>query len=73
MTLSLLRRGLHDAATDVWGWEFSGQYGLASLEDGRYYVAQQGTGVEDGVTKQTGLAQLHRWTGRTPAPFERVQ
>jgi hypothetical protein len=44
-----------------------------SLDDGRYYVAQQGTVVEeDGVTKQTGLAQLHRWTGKTPAPFERV-
>lgn len=72
-TLSLARRGLHDAATDVWGWEFGGQYGLASLDDGRYYVAQQGTVVEDGVTKQTGLARLHRWTGKAPAPFEQVE
>ncbi|MFD1537912.1 hypothetical protein [Nonomuraea guangzhouensis] len=72
-TLSLVRRGLHDAATDVWGWEFGGQYGLVSLDDGRYYVSQQGTVVEDGVTKQTARAQLHRWTGQTPAPFERVQ
>ncbi|MFG1956131.1 hypothetical protein [Nonomuraea sp. NPDC049028] len=72
-TLSLVERGLHDPATGIWGWEFGGQYGLASLDDGRYYVAQQGTVVEDGVTKQTGLAQLHRWTGKAPAPFERVQ
>ncbi|MFG1683197.1 hypothetical protein ACGFNP_23720 [Nonomuraea sp. NPDC049269] len=72
-TLSLVRRGLHDAATDVWGWEFGGQYGLAALDDGRYYVSQQGTVVEDGVTKQTARAQLHRWTGQTPAPFERVE
>ncbi|MEU0563985.1 hypothetical protein ABZ297_01125 [Nonomuraea sp. NPDC005983] len=71
--LSLLHKGLHDAASDVWGWEFGGQYGLASLGDGRYYVTRQGTTVEDGVTKQTATSELYRWTGRTPAPFERVQ
>jgi hypothetical protein len=70
--LPLVRDGLHDPETGVRGWEFGGQYGLAALGDGRYYVAKDGTLVEDGVTKQTGLAQLHRWTGRSPAPFERI-
>ncbi|MET7459196.1 hypothetical protein [Nonomuraea sp. NPDC005501] len=71
--LPLLRQGLHHDATDVWGWESGGQYGLASLDDGRFYLAKDGTVVEDGVTKQTGRAQLHRWTGQAPTPFEQIQ
>ena len=71
--LALSPGGLHHPETGIRGWEFGGQYGLASLDDGRYYVVQDGKIVEDGVTKQTAHARLHRWTGQTPAPFERVQ
>jgi hypothetical protein len=71
-TLTLLPDGLYDPATGVWGWESSGQYGLISLDDGHYYISQQGTIKEDGVTKQTAHAQLHRWTGTPPSPFERI-
>jgi hypothetical protein len=67
--LSLLPRGLHDTASGVYGWESAGQYGLISLDDGRYYVAAAGTVQVDGVTRQTGRAVLRRWTGLTPDPF----
>lgn len=70
--LTLARQGLHDEATGVRGWRGPGEYGLVSLGDGRYYVAESGTAEEDGVTKQTGRAVLHRWTGRTPDPLTPV-
>ncbi|MFI9589314.1 hypothetical protein [Nonomuraea sp. NPDC052265] len=70
--LPLAPGGLQDQATGVRGWQFNGEYGLASLDDGRYYVAKAGKVTEGGVTKNTGHAQLHRWTGSTPTPFEPV-
>lgn len=36
-------------------------------------MTQDGKIVEDGVTKQTAHSRLHRWTGQTPTPFERIQ
>lgn len=81
LLLSLLEDGLYDEATGIYGWEFSGlprpatapQYGLESLGNGYYYVSHAGSASEDGVTKETGSAVLHKWTGETPIPFERVQ
>lgn len=70
--LPLLAQGLHHPPSGTYGWESTGQYGLVSLDDGRYYLAEAGTVVEDGVTKQTGRAVLNRWTGSTPTPFTPV-
>ncbi|MEV0379942.1 hypothetical protein [Nonomuraea sp. NPDC050643] len=70
--LTLAPGGLQHAATGVRGWEFTGEYGLISLGQGRYYVSKAGTVTEDGVSKHTGQAQLYRWTGQTPTPFEQV-
>lgn len=68
--LTLAPGGLQDDATGVRGWQFTGEYGLVSLGGGRYYVAKAGTVTEDGVSKNTGHAQLYRWTGQSPTPFE---
>lgn len=70
--MPLLRAGLHHEASGTYGWESGGQYGLVSLDDGRYYLVEAGTVVEDGVTKQTARAVLHRWTGQPPTPFTRI-
>lgn len=70
--LPLLARGLHHPPSGIHGWESTGQYGLVSLDDGRYYLAEAGTVVEDGVTKQTGKAVMNHWTGSTPTPFSPV-
>ncbi|GAA1511705.1 hypothetical protein GCM10009730_15510 [Streptomyces albidochromogenes] len=70
--LPLLRKGLHHEASGTYGWQSGGQYGLVSLGDGRYYLVESGTVVEDGVTKQTARALLHRWTGQPPTPFRAV-
>ncbi|MFC8828142.1 hypothetical protein ACFT9I_22665 [Streptomyces sp. NPDC057137] len=70
--LPLLKQGLHHPASGTYGWESTGQYGLVSLDDGRYYLAEAGTVVEDGVTKQTGKAVMNRWTGQVPTPFTPV-
>ncbi|MFC9245551.1 hypothetical protein ACFT7S_16470 [Streptomyces sp. NPDC057136] len=75
LLLPLLRAGLHDAPTGTYGWAVPGQYGqygLVSLDDGRYYVARSGTVQDGGVTKQTARAELHTWTGATPSPFAPV-
>lgn len=70
--LPLLERGLHHPPSGIHGWESTGQYGLVSLDDGRYYLAEAGTVVADGVTKQTGKAVMNHWTGGTPTPFTPV-
>ncbi|MFH9685599.1 hypothetical protein ACH4LE_04620 [Streptomyces sp. NPDC017413] len=67
--LSLLPRGLHHEPSGVYGYESGGQYGLVSLDDGRFYVAEAGTADSGGNTLQTGRAVLHRWTGAAPNPF----
>lgn len=67
--LSLLPRGLHHEPSGVYGYESGGQYGLVSLDDGRYYVAEAGTVDSGGTTLQTGRSVLHRWTGAVPNPF----
>ncbi|MFI6729061.1 hypothetical protein [Streptomyces atratus] len=75
LLLPLLREGAHDAATGTYGWPVPGQYGqygLISLDDGRFYVARSGTVQDGGVTKQTARAVLNTWTGRTPSPFSPV-
>ncbi|MFD3521134.1 hypothetical protein [Streptomyces sp. NPDC058653] len=72
MLLPLLARGLHHPESGTYGWESTGQYGLVSLDDGRFYLAEAGTVVEDGVTKQTGKAVMNRWTGEVPTPFTPV-
>lgn len=54
-------------------WDFSGEFGLTSLDDGYYYVADDGEIEEHGVQKETGTAELHRWTGETATPFEKVE
>ncbi|MEV4116384.1 hypothetical protein [Nonomuraea sp. NPDC049695] len=70
--LTLAPGGLQHDATGVRGWEFTGEYGLISLGGGRYYVSKSGTITDNGVSKYTGTAQLYRWTGQTPTPFEKV-
>ncbi|SEG67366.1 hypothetical protein SAMN05444920_103866 [Nonomuraea solani] len=70
--LTLAPGGLQHEASGVRGWEFTGEYGLVSLGGGRYYVSKAGKVTEDGVSKHTGHAQLHRWTGQSPTPFEQV-
>ncbi|MFC4908231.1 hypothetical protein [Actinomadura gamaensis] len=71
--LPLSPRGELDRATGVRGWSgASGQYGLVSVGHGLYYVVQSAQVTENGVTKQTARAQLHRWTAQTPNPFSRI-
>ncbi|GAA3242212.1 hypothetical protein [Nonomuraea helvata] len=70
--LTLAPGGLQHEATGVRGWEFTGEYGLISLGGGRYYVSKSGTVTDNGVSKYTGTAQLYRWTGQTPTPFEKL-
>jgi hypothetical protein len=70
--LSLLPAGLYHPASGTFGWEFHGNYGLLSLDNGYFYVAE-GRAVDDGgVAKQAGEVYLYRWTGAAPTPFERV-
>ncbi|MCT2590971.1 hypothetical protein LHJ74_13805 [Streptomyces sp. N2-109] len=70
--LSLLPQGQYHGPSGTYGWESGGQYGLISLDDGRYYIAESGTVSGDDGTKQTGRAVMHRWTGSTPTPFTPV-
>lgn len=66
--LQLRYAGLYHPASGTFGWEFHGNYGIVSLDNGYYYVAE-GRRVGD---NQDGDVYLYRWTGTAPTPFERV-
>lgn len=70
--LSLLQEGLYHPASGTFGWEFHGNYGIASLDNGYFYVVEGKPVEEDGVAKQDADAYLYRWTGEAPTPFERA-
>lgn len=70
--LPLLQEGLYDPASGTFGWEFHGSYGIVSLDNGYFYVAQGKRVYEDEVAKQDADVYLYRWTGESPTPFERV-
>ncbi|MEU1278649.1 hypothetical protein [Streptomyces sp. NPDC005805] len=72
LLLPLRTEGLHHEATGVYGWESPGQYGLTSLDDGRFYLAEASKTDDGGVLKESGRTVLHRWTGTVPTPFARV-
>ncbi|MCX4473242.1 hypothetical protein OOK41_23530 [Micromonospora sp. NBC_01655] len=64
--------GLSDRRTGVRGWVSPGSRGLESLGDGSFYLVTGGWIVVDGQRRQDATATLHRWTGGTPMPFDRV-
>ncbi|MEV6399893.1 hypothetical protein AB0M39_34760 [Streptomyces sp. NPDC051907] len=70
--LSLLPQGLHHEPSGTYGWQSPGQYGLLSLDDGRFYLGEAGKISDGGVVKEWGKAVMHRWTGATPTPFAKV-
>ncbi|MES0834910.1 hypothetical protein [Nocardiopsis tropica] len=69
LLLPLRRDGMLHGESGVRGWDTGGQYGLVSLDDGRFYVVERGRRTGDGVTLETGVAHLNRWTAGTPDPF----
>ncbi|MEG9247194.1 hypothetical protein V6S67_03775 [Arthrobacter sp. Soc17.1.1.1] len=72
LLLPLLEQGLHHEPTGIRGWNFTADVGLESLGNGYFYIATQGRAVEDGVTRQTAVLDLFRWTGAPSSPFELV-
>ncbi|MEW2635678.1 hypothetical protein AB0903_29590 [Streptomyces sp. NPDC048389] len=70
--LNLVPQGVHHGPSGTYGWESAGQFGLVSLDDGRFYVGDAAEVRDGGVTRQTGKAVLHRWTGDVPTPFAAV-
>ncbi|MEV4332075.1 hypothetical protein AB0K02_16345 [Streptomyces sp. NPDC049597] len=70
--LPLLRGGLHHEPSGTYGWQSTGQYGLVSLDDGRFYLAETARVPDGDVTKESGKAVQQRWTGLTPTPFSKV-
>lgn len=72
LLLPLLQQGLSHEPTGIRGWNFTADVGLESLGNGYFYIATQGRVVDDGVTKQTAVLDLYRWTGAASSPFELV-
>jgi hypothetical protein len=70
--LHLVPQGVHHKASGTYGWESPGQFGLVALDDGRFYVGDAAKVQVGGVTRQSGKAVLHRWTGDAPTPFTAV-
>lgn len=63
--LPLRSIGLHDVATDTYGWHFPyGATGLCSLGDGRFYISHNSKEPE-----QSSTLHLYRWTGSPDGPF----
>lgn len=68
--LPLVQGGLLHEESGVYGWEFTADVGIESLDNGYFYVVEQGDVVENGIDKETADAYLYRWTGEVPTPFE---
>ena len=68
LCLTLDKAGLHDAASDTWGWMFKwGSTGLCPLGGGLWYISENG---KDKVTRiQSCNARLYRWTEDPVCPF----
>lgn len=70
MTLSLVKDGLYDAPSGIYGWEsFFGTTGFAPLGGGYYYIAHN-RAVKEG---QTATVHLYQWTGNIPTPFKMIK
>jgi len=71
LMLDLLKDGLYDEKSGVYGWKFPlGQTGLIALGDGYYYISKNGS-PEKGVSNSTVM--LYKWNMECEnAPFELV-
>ncbi len=69
--LQLAKAGMYDEKSGIHGWKFNwGATGLHSLQNGYFYISQNGVTKEK---KQYSKLQLYRWTGDVSAPFEEVK
>lgn len=63
LLLQLKKVGLHDAGSDIYGFDFAyGSTGLFAIGDGRYYVSHHA----GGHGSHSSTARLYRWDGITP-------
>ncbi|UXN60457.1 hypothetical protein [Phyllobacterium zundukense] len=58
--LPLAALGRYHKETGIFGMDSDGAYGMAKLDDGRFYLAPNGS----------NSAVLRKWTGKCPIPFE---
>ena len=69
LVLPLKKMGLHDEATDTYGWNFpDGSTGLCYIGNGLYYVSKKKSKPE-----QSSTLKLYRWTGAPASPFEKAK
>ncbi len=63
--IALAADGLSDATTGIRGWNQKADVGIQPVGRGLFYLAV-GSGTKG---QQTGDLKLHRWTGKSAAPF----
>ena len=69
--LQLVKSGLYDAKSGIYGWSFKwGATGIFSLGNGYFYISQNGVTENK---KQYCNLQLYQWTGEVHNPFEEVK
>ncbi len=62
--LQLLPSGLHDQATDTWGWNLKyGDTGLCALGNGYFYISHHARDKQTG--KQCTTLHLYHWDGHS--------
>lgn len=67
LVLPLKKLGIHDEATDTYGWRFpDGNTGLCYIGEGLYYVSKKKSKPE-----QSSTLTLYRWTGAQDGPFKK--
>ena len=64
--LTLLRQGLFDERTGIYGWESSyGALGATSVGEGDFLLVEPTQSSEG----QGALLHRYEWTGEVPTPF----
>ena len=67
--LPLAKAGLDDQSTGIRGWRSEAAFGLESLGDGLYYIAQSSTSNGSSSARLV----LQSWTGDADKPFKPVE
>ena len=69
----MLQAGIPHEPTGIYGWEFKSDVGIEPIGDGYFYVARDFDDYSSGHKQESATLELYRWTGKTPAGFEKVE
>lgn len=72
LVMPLLQEGIPHPETGIHSWEVKADVGIEPIGHGFFYLARDFDDLSSGQKRESAILELHRWTGRAPAGFEKV-